>query len=143
MAKIALLVTVTLTTRVVVEDNATDEMIAEASKRGLRAIINNDEIVENMDAINDRECPYGSLEPVSYRTGDVHEFLLDCELITTDGMERVIEKCAELIGPHSCDDVEVMVDTTNVTINVVKYNLWNEKEITETIVYALKDINNL
>jgi hypothetical protein len=143
MAKIALLVTVTLTTRVVVEDNATDEMIAEASKRGLRAKILNDEIVENMDAINDTECPYGSIEPIDYRSGDVHEFLLDCDLITTDGMERVIEKCAELIEANSSDEVEVMVDKTYATINVVSYNIFNEKKIKETIVYALKDINNL
>jgi hypothetical protein len=140
--KIALLVKVELTTRVVVDENATDEEIALASKKGLMAKIENDEILENMvEAIVDKECPYGSIEPVFYRNGDVHDFLLDCELITTDGMEIVIEKCAELLEKNPFHETEVMVDSKSATINLVKFNLFNEKNIVETITFDLNKIN--
>lgn len=59
MKKIAKLVTITLTTRVVVKANATEEEIARASKENFLSKISNNEIQENIDVImDDEECPY-------------------------------------------------------------------------------------
>lgn len=61
--KKALLVTVELTTRVVVNENATDEEIAEAIKPNLIERIQNNEAGENIVEIkHDKELPFGSLD---------------------------------------------------------------------------------
>jgi hypothetical protein len=62
MAKIAKLVMVSLMTRVIVDENATDEEIVAQSIKGIQAKIDNDELVENIDSIEiDTSLPYGSL----------------------------------------------------------------------------------
>jgi len=60
--KVAKLVTVSLTTRVVVEDNADDETIMETAKPQLVDKIMN-ESLENVEVIiDDTTFPYGSFE---------------------------------------------------------------------------------
>lgn len=62
--KKALLVTVELTTRVVVDVDATDEQIAEAAGRNYIRRIENNEVLENIaehGIKDDVEMPYGSL----------------------------------------------------------------------------------
>ncbi len=61
MAKVAKLVLVSLMTRVVVEDSATDEQIlGEARPKFIEKV--NTELGENLEEIyDDTECPYGSL----------------------------------------------------------------------------------
>lgn len=72
MKKKAILVTVELTTRVLVNENATDEQIAEAVKPNIIARIQNDEVLENMTEVkDDEEMPYGSLESDKQEKGAV------------------------------------------------------------------------
>lgn len=62
MKKVAKLVTVVLTTRVVVDENASDENIFEAAREGLKTKAK-EEMFENLDKIeDDTECPYGTFE---------------------------------------------------------------------------------
>lgn len=64
LMKKALLVTVELTTRVVVDVDATDEQIAKAAGRNYIRRIENDEVLENIaehGIKDDVEMPYGSL----------------------------------------------------------------------------------
>jgi hypothetical protein len=62
MAKVAKLITFSLTTRVIVDENATDEEIAAKALSGIRAKIDNNELVENIESIEeDTTLPYGSL----------------------------------------------------------------------------------
>lgn len=61
MTKVAKLVTVSLTTRVVVDENATEEQIAEATKQRYIQRINNNEVLENItEIVEDKECPFGT-----------------------------------------------------------------------------------
>ena len=60
MAKVAKLVLVSLMTRVIVEDTATDEEILAIARPKFHAIVEN-ELMENLESIaDDTECPYGS-----------------------------------------------------------------------------------
>ena len=59
---VAKLVTVTLTTRVIVEEGASDENIFEAAREGLKTKAK-EEMFDNLDKIeNDSECPYGTFD---------------------------------------------------------------------------------
>jgi hypothetical protein len=63
MKKKALLVTVELTTRILVPEDATEEQIAEAIKPNLIERINNNEAGENIVEVkDDTELPFGSLD---------------------------------------------------------------------------------
>jgi hypothetical protein len=60
MAKVAKLVMVSLMTRVIVDENATDEQIIEASYSGFQAKLDNRELGDNLESIeDDEEIPYG------------------------------------------------------------------------------------
>lgn len=60
MAKVAKLVMVSLMTRVIVDENATDDQIIAASYKGFQAKIDNRELGDNIESIeNDEEVPYG------------------------------------------------------------------------------------
>lgn len=62
MAKVAKLVTVTFVTRVIVDENASDEQIFEAARPELKHKAA-EEMFENLEDIkNDTECPYGDDE---------------------------------------------------------------------------------
>lgn len=62
MAKVAKIVWASVGTRVIVDENATDEQIWEAAKDNLVRNLANDGL-ENVDKIApDTECPYGSLD---------------------------------------------------------------------------------
>lgn len=59
MSKKAKLVTISLMTRVIVDEDATDEQILDAAKSNFLDKINNNELMENLDEIvDDNECPY-------------------------------------------------------------------------------------
>ena len=59
MAKVAKLVTVSFITRVVVEDNATDEQILNEAKKGFQAKLDNNELMDNLEQIrDDEEMPF-------------------------------------------------------------------------------------
>ena len=61
MAKVAKLVQISLMTRVVVDESATDEQILDAARPNLIEKVNM-EFAENLDNISgDTECPFGSL----------------------------------------------------------------------------------
>lgn len=79
MAKKALLVTVTFITRIVVDDDATDEAISESVKPNLLEKIFNNEIGENTTkVIKDLECPYGTFdgetETAAVEEGETKEY---------------------------------------------------------------------
>ena len=60
MAKVAKLVCFSLMTRVIVDENATDEEIVAAARPRIQARINNDELGENLESVeDDEELPYG------------------------------------------------------------------------------------
>lgn len=62
MAKVAKLVMVSMMTRIVVEENATDEQMLEASKPAFLMKINT-EIGEHLERIiDDTECPFGTFD---------------------------------------------------------------------------------
>lgn len=68
--KVAKLVYVSLLTRVLVEETATDEQIILEAKKGLQAQLDND-LSDNVEKIeNDTECPFGTLvsdtDPIEY-----------------------------------------------------------------------------
>jgi phosphoribosyl-dephospho-CoA transferase len=72
MNKVAKLVSVTLTTRVVVDENASDEQIFDAALPRLKEKAK-EEMFENLDDIvNDMECPY---DPVVELTPEEIEVL--------------------------------------------------------------------
>jgi hypothetical protein len=59
--KVAKLVTVSVTTRVVVEDNANDEEIMEAAIPRLISSLKGDGVLDHFESIeNDKEMPFGS-----------------------------------------------------------------------------------
>lgn len=63
MAKVAKLVTISLTTRVVVDSSATDEQTLEQAKKEFQAKLDNNELFENLESIEpDNECPFGTFE---------------------------------------------------------------------------------
>lgn len=51
--KVAKLVTIELITRVIVDENATDEEIVEAAKAGFQEKLDNNELLENLESIKD------------------------------------------------------------------------------------------
>ncbi len=62
MRKVAKLVRVTLITRVVVDEDATEKQIIDASKRMVKLKVQ-DELSENLDSIeDDEECPIGTFD---------------------------------------------------------------------------------
>jgi hypothetical protein len=61
--KVAKLVMFSLMTRVVVDENATDEEIIGASYRGIQCKITNRELGDNLEEIkDDEECPCGTFK---------------------------------------------------------------------------------
>ena len=61
--KVAKLVTVSFMTRVVVDENATEEEILQASKQGFQVKLDNDELLDNLEEIRDDiECPWGTFK---------------------------------------------------------------------------------
>lgn len=62
MGKVAKLVAITLTTRVIVDVNATDEEIIDASYKGFQNKLDNREVTESLEFIqDDTECPYDAV----------------------------------------------------------------------------------
>jgi hypothetical protein len=62
MAKVAKIVWASVGTRVIVDENATDEQVWEAAKYRLVSNLANDGL-DNVDKIAlDIECPYGTLD---------------------------------------------------------------------------------
>lgn len=60
MTKVAKLVKVSLITRVIVEENATDEEVLQKSALAFKYKVN-EELSENLDSIEpDVECPFGT-----------------------------------------------------------------------------------
>lgn len=58
--KVAKLVMVSLMTRVIVDDNSTDEQILEKAKARFQAKLDNNELMDNLESIeDDEELPYG------------------------------------------------------------------------------------
>ena len=58
--KKAVLVSFSLMTRVIVDENATDEEIVAKARPRIQARINNDELGENLESVeDDEEIPYG------------------------------------------------------------------------------------
>lgn len=63
MTKIAKLVTATVTTRVVVNTNATEEEIAEAANSGLRTALQTSGVLDFITEIkDDTQVPFGTLK---------------------------------------------------------------------------------
>ena len=62
MSKVAKLVMVSMMTRIVVDENATDEQMLEASKPAFLMKINT-ELNEHLEQIvDDTECPFGTFD---------------------------------------------------------------------------------
>ena len=58
--KVAKLVMVSLMTRVIVDENSTDEQILEKAKARFQAKLDNNELMDNLESIeDDEELPYG------------------------------------------------------------------------------------
>ena len=63
MSKVARLVEFSLLTRVIVEENATEDQIIKASYKGIQAKIDNRELGDNLvDNDLDDECPFGTFD---------------------------------------------------------------------------------
>jgi hypothetical protein len=123
MAKVAKLVMVSLMTRVVVDENDTEEQIIEASRLKFLSKIEN-ELGEHIELIeNDEEVPFGEVyDDVYYRPkiddrGGVinHEYskhgVLSCEVWRDkSNLKKLFPKC--IVEEFSGDDIEnkVFVD---------------------------------
>jgi hypothetical protein len=115
MSKVAKIVCVSLMTRVIVDEDATDEQIAELAKGKFIEKIEG-ELLENLEEIYyDEECPVGTFEEDDvYFQPDFG----DGDLITPDGVElwsyyvySSLEKAKEdfpdrKINTYSGDDIE-------------------------------------
>ena len=114
MSKVAKIVCVSLMTRVIVDEDATDEQIAELAKGKFIEKIEG-ELLENLEEIYyDEECPVGTFEDEVYFQPDFG----DGYLITPDGVElwsyyvySSLEKAKEdfpdrKINVYSGDDIE-------------------------------------
>lgn len=63
MAKVAKLVCVSLMTRVIVDEDATQDEIINASYKGFQAKIDNRELGDNLESVeDDAECPFGTFD---------------------------------------------------------------------------------
>lgn len=63
MKKVARLVEFSLRTRVIVDENATDDEIIRASYKGIQDKITNEELGDNLvEAELDEECPFGTFD---------------------------------------------------------------------------------
>ncbi len=63
MAKVAKLVEVNFLTRVIVDEDATEDQIIAASYKGFQDKLDNREVGDNLSSIeNDEECPYGTFD---------------------------------------------------------------------------------
>lgn len=115
MNKVAKIVCVSLMTRVVVDENATDEQIVELAKGKFKEKIEG-ELLENLEEIyDDEECPFGTFKDDVYFQPD---FGGDDTLVTPDGVElwsyyvySSLEKAKEdfpdrKINVYSGDDIE-------------------------------------
>ncbi len=123
MAKVAKLVMVSLMTRVLVEENDTEEQIIEASRLKFLSKIEN-ELGEHIESIeNDEEVPFGKgYADVYYRPkiddrGDVinHQYskhgVLSCEVWRyKSNLKKVFPKC--IVEEFSGDDIgnKIFVD---------------------------------
>ena len=110
--KKAVLVSFSLMTRVIVDENATDEEIIAKARPRIQAKINNDELGDNLEDIeDDEEIPYGEANedheecPVCNRHNtrpdfDSPETMRSCEDCgadyLTDGMEVTLDPRDEL-----------------------------------------------
>jgi hypothetical protein len=115
MNKVAKIVCVSLMTRVIVDENATDEQIVELAKGKFIEKIEG-ELLENLEEIyDDEECPIGTFEEDVYFQPDFGD---DDTLITPNGVElwsyyvySSLEKAKEdfpdrKINVYSGDDIE-------------------------------------
>lgn len=117
MSKVAKIVCVSLMTRVIVDENATDKEIVELAKGKFTKKIEG-ELLENLDEIyDDEECPIGTFEEDDlYFQPEFGDY--DDILITPDGVElwsyyvySSLEKAKEdfpdrKINTYSGDDIE-------------------------------------
>jgi hypothetical protein len=114
MNKVAKIVCISLMTRVIVDENATDEQIVELAKGKFIEKIEG-ELLENLEGIyDDEECPIGSFVQDVYFQPDFG----DGDLITPDGFElwsysvySSLEKAKEdfpdrKINVYSGDDIK-------------------------------------
>jgi hypothetical protein len=63
MAKVTKIVSISLMTRVIVDENATEEQIVEIAKKSFQKKLDNNELLENLDSISkDKEMPFGTLD---------------------------------------------------------------------------------
>ena len=63
MAKVAKLVTISFTTRVIVDENSTEDEIFAASYKGFQDKLDNREVGDNCTEIaEDTECPFGTFD---------------------------------------------------------------------------------
>ena len=125
MTKVAKLVLVSLMTRVVVDENATDEQILDAARPNFIEKVNT-ELGENLEEItNDTECPYGSLEKVEdnkKRHNITGGYI--CEPI---GMETQLQDALEGPDKETQDSVRKKVEYT--TTNVDKIHKINGSKV--------------
>jgi hypothetical protein len=114
MSKVAKIVCVSLMTRVIVDENATDEEIVNVAKDNFKKKVEG-ELMDNLEEIyDDEECPIGTFEDDVYFQPDFG----DGDLITPDGVElwsyyvySSLEKAKEdfpdrKINAYSGDDIE-------------------------------------
>jgi len=115
MSKVAKIVCVSLMTRVIVDENATDEEIVNVAKDNFKKKIEG-ELVENLEEIyDDEEIPFGEGHlDVYYQPDlehvDVHRMIMNGEFNSFD-VFRSKEKCREIfpfpkIIEYSGNDVE-------------------------------------
>jgi hypothetical protein len=160
--KVAKLVTVSLTTRVIVEDTDTDEQIMEKAIPQLEKKLAGDGTCDNIESIvDDEEIPFGDLisdgKRYSSNKDEIHNFLLDLETITTDGMEIVLEKIYQILNKLSHFngirrngddklmpqkfDVELILIEGGVRLEVIETNSGDIIPSLTTDLF-FKDINN-
>ena len=121
--KVAKLVAISLMTRVIVDEDATDEQIVQEAKKNFQAKLDNNELMDNLESIeNDEEIPFGEGHLDVYfqpdlEHPDVHKMIMNGEFNSFDVFKSK-EKCKKIFpfariieysgndieNPNFCDD---------------------------------------
>jgi len=78
--KVAKIVAVSLLTRIIVEENATEEQMMQIARPKLISALNEDGLLDHVECIEpDEECPYGSLDMDKFEEHVDSCFNPDCQ----------------------------------------------------------------
>ena len=133
--KVAKLVTVILTTRVIVEQGTSDEEVTNQAKLNLIAKIKNNEAYENLESVeNDTECPYNiktDKTPTGYTQKENILLSKAKGLLSFDTDEELLTMIKNIINHEETLDLVDYVDDVYV---------WDKYEFEFTVEEFLEEI---